>query len=80
MIGPSAADAEDAAEREKAEKAEKDKQEREKEEKKPCPFGCRKARKNINNHSVKVIVLQKCPMRAGNEQKLVGFSRQKKRG
>ena len=47
---------------------------------KPCPFGCGKAWKNINNHSVKLHVLQKCPMRAGNEQKLVDFFCQKKRG
>ena len=41
--------------------------------KKACPYGCGKAWININTKSVKLHVLDKCPKRAGNEHKLVGF-------
>ena len=43
----------------------------------PCPFGCGKSWKSIHSHSVKLHVLEKCPMRAGNEQKLKGFYKRK---
>ena len=42
-----------------------------------CPFGCPKSWKNIHTASVKLHVLEKCPMRAGNEAKLKGFYKRK---
>ena len=43
----------------------------------PCPFGCGKSWKSIHSHSVKLHVLQKCPNREGQREKLKGFYKRK---
>ena len=71
----------DALTQEVNERIEKWKQEKEKERNKrtPCPYGCGKSWKSIHAKSVKLHVLEKCPNRAGNEEKLLGFYSRKSR-
>ena len=49
-----------------------------KEKRTECPFSCGKSWKNIYNSSVKLHLLEKCPNRIGNEEKLIGFFKRKK--
>ena len=72
----SAEDALDADIAKRMERWEKKKAEQ-KEARISCPFGCGKSWENIHSHSVKLHVLEKCPQRTGNEEKLKSFYKRK---
>ena len=55
----------------------KEKKAEEKKARVSCPFGCGKSWVSIHSHSVKLHVLEKCPQRKGNEEKLKGFYKRK---
>ena len=57
----------------------KEEKERKKNEKKPCPFGCGKVWKNIHSLSVKEHILNKCPSRDGDDEKINNFFKKKGR-